>query len=67
MDNSWQDSLDTWKCRLRILHKEKYMSDCKFILNDGQERFEIKAHKMILASCSMEFQNLYFLCGNYCS
>lgn len=63
MNNLWQDSLETWKSRLEILYERKYLTDCTFILNDGEEVFEIKAHKMILAASSSEFENLYFLCG----
>lgn len=63
MNESWQEPLDTWKSRLSVLHDLKYMTDCKFVLNDGPDRLEIKSHKLILAACSSEFLNLYFLNG----
>lgn len=38
------------------------MTDCKFILGKGEDKLEMKLHKIVLGSCSTEFFNLWFMC-----
>lgn len=57
MTESWQDLFSTWKGRMAFLYGKNQMTDCKFILGD----LEIRLHKMVLASCSTWFFNLWFI------
>lgn len=60
MSDSWQDLFNTWKGRMAFLYGKTQMTDCKFILGEGENKLEFKLHKMVIASCSTKFFNLWF-------
>lgn len=59
MSDSWQDLICIWKGRMSFLYGKSQMTDCKFILGEGKDKLEIRLHKMVLASCSTKFFNLW--------
>lgn len=61
MSDLWQNLLSTWKGRMAFLYGKNHMTDCKLILEDGKDKVEIKAHKMVLASCSTKLFKLWFV------
>lgn len=62
MSDLWQDLISIWKGHMSFLYGKSQMTDCKFILGEGEDKLEIKLHKMVLASCSAKFFNLW--CAN---
>lgn len=60
MSDSWQDLFSTWKGRMAFLYGKTQMTDCKFILGEGEDKLEIKLHKMVIASCSTKFFDFWF-------
>lgn len=62
MSHLWQDLFSTWKSRMSFLYGKDCMTDCKFIMGEGEDKLEIRLHKMVLGSCSTEFFNLWFMC-----
>lgn len=51
----------SWNRRISFLYKKEIMADCYIVINEGEDRVKIPAHKFVLSACSRQFYNLFFL------
>lgn len=58
---STASSTKTWQERNFFLLNNEFMSDCSFIVQDGENKIKLPAHKYVLGGCSWEFYNFFFL------
>lgn len=49
------------KERDAFMFNKEFMSDCAFVVEEGDEKLKIPCHKYILGCCSWEFYNLFYL------
>lgn len=57
----WHDEFRTWQQRNTFLFNNEFMSDCSFIISEGDNKIKIPAHKYILGGFSVEFFNFFYL------
>lgn len=59
---NWHDEFGTWQERNAFLFNNKIMSDCSFIIDDGDNnKIKIPAHKYILGGYNIDFYQLFYL------
>lgn len=58
----WHDEFGTWQERNAFLFNNKLMSDCSFIIDEGDNcKIQIPAHKYILGGFNVDFYQLFYL------
>lgn len=58
---TWHKDIKSLKNINQFLFKNETMSDCCFLVKDGESTTKIPAHKYILCGYSPEFYNLFYL------
>lgn len=56
----FHENFTTSKERDGFMFDKEFMSDCVFVIQDGDKTIKIPCHKYILGSCSWEFYNLFY-------
>lgn len=51
----------SWTERISLLYKSEVMSDCVFIIGDGEDQMKIPSHKFILSAISQDFYSAFNL------
>lgn len=58
---TFHENFTSSKERDNFMFYKEFMSDCAFVVEDGENTIKIPCHKYILGCCSWEFYNLFYL------